>query len=85
MSKVGVVQSRGYPTHLTPAGGTYGTALQAAAAMGRDKYHFNITALLSAGYVEIVTLLLEKGADPNIQGGSCAIQRMSDSHYTCRR
>jgi hypothetical protein len=71
---------------MIPAGGKCGTALQAATAMGCGKYDIRGTALPAAmitGYVEIVTLLLENGADPNVQGGSCAL-RMSDSHYTCR-
>jgi ankyrin repeat protein len=45
--------------------------------MGRDKYiDVNRTtppAALIAGYVEIVTLLLEKGADPNVQGTTSAM------------
>jgi hypothetical protein len=69
MSKVGVVQSRGCLTHITPAGGEDGTALQAVSHQGN---------------LEIVTLLLKKGADPNVQGGSCAIPMISNSHYTCR-
>jgi ankyrin repeat protein len=43
------------------AGGEYGTALQAAS------YH---------GELNIVTLLLEKGANPNAQGADCVIPRM---------
>jgi ankyrin repeat protein len=38
---------------MVPAGGEYGTALHAA---------------LDRGNLEIVTLLLEKGANPNVQG-----------------
>jgi ankyrin repeat protein len=67
----GIMHSRGCMTHITLAGGKYGTALQAAAAMRRAKYNFDGTAppaALVAGYVEIVTLLLGNGADPNVQG-----------------
>jgi ankyrin repeat protein len=38
---------------MVPAGGVYGTALQAGSYRG---------------FLEIVTLLLRKGADPNLQG-----------------
>jgi hypothetical protein len=45
---------------MVPAGGKYGTALQAASA----SYGQNL---------KIVMLLLDKGADPNAQGVSSAI------------
>jgi ankyrin repeat protein len=45
-------------TDIAPAGGEYGTALQAASHQGNQ---------------EIVTLLLEKGADPNVQGATSAM------------
>jgi ankyrin repeat protein len=43
------------------AAGKYGTALQAVAYQG---------------HLEIVTLLLDKGANPNVQGASPAIMRI---------
>jgi hypothetical protein len=46
---------------MVPAGGEYGTALQAAAASYGDN-------------LNVVTLLLEMGADLNAHGGSFAIQ-----------
>jgi ankyrin repeat protein len=48
-------------TDMVSAGGRYGTALQAAS--GADL----------PGHLKLVKLLLEKGADPNVQGASCAI------------
>jgi ankyrin repeat protein len=44
--------------NTVPAGGEYGTALQAA---------------LFHGSLEIVKLLLDKGADPNAEGASFVI------------
>jgi hypothetical protein len=58
MSKVGVVQSQGCPTHIKPAGGKYGTALQAASHQGNR---------------ELVRLFLEKGVELNVQGVIFAI------------
>jgi hypothetical protein len=57
---------------MDATGGSYGSALQAAAFKGH------------AENLKVVTLLLEKGADPDVQGGSCTIPRMSDSNDTCR-
>jgi hypothetical protein len=56
---------------LLPAGGRYGTALQAAAAtrVGKhdyEEYGFQGKSLDES--LKILTLLLEKGADPNVQG-----------------
>jgi ankyrin repeat protein len=48
-------------TDMAPAGGKYGTVLQAASHQGQFK---------------IVKLLLEKGVDPNVQGAIFAIPRM---------
>jgi hypothetical protein len=55
---------------MVPAGGKYGTALQAASFQGK---------------LEIVGLLLDRGADPNVQGMSFAISTMYDRRGTCRR
>jgi hypothetical protein len=48
---------------MVPAGGEYGTALQAASYQGRLK---------------VVALLLERGANPNVQCASLGIPRMYD-------
>jgi ankyrin repeat protein len=48
---------------MVPAGGKYGTALQAASYRGK---------------LEIVALLLEKGTNPNVQGARFVILRMCD-------
>jgi hypothetical protein len=60
---------------MLPAGGRYGTALQAAAATGVDQCAFEIYGEIHGfqgeslkASLKILTLLLEKGADPNIQG-----------------
>jgi ankyrin repeat protein len=55
---------------MVPAGGVYGTALQAASFEGHQ---------------EIATMLLEKGANPNVQGMSSAMLRMYNQHGTCRQ
>jgi ankyrin repeat protein len=41
------------PTHIEPQGGYYGTPLQAATSKGK---------------LDVVELLLEHGADPDVQG-----------------
>jgi ankyrin repeat protein len=46
---------------MSIAGGEYGTALQVASF---------------TGYLEVVKLLLEKGADVNVQGTSFVIPRI---------
>jgi hypothetical protein len=58
---------------MIPAGGMYKTALQAAAAMGRDKSMIVVRAASFEKYLKTVALLLEAGADPNVQGVSFAI------------
>jgi ankyrin repeat protein len=54
---------------MVSVGGEYGTALQAVSYQG---------------HLEIVMLLLDKGADPNVQGATSAILRMYDRHGTYR-
>jgi ankyrin repeat protein len=56
---------------MLPVGGRYGTALQAAAATGVDKYaneYYGFEGDSLEASLKILTLLLEKGADPNVQG-----------------
>jgi hypothetical protein len=58
---------------MLPVGGRYGTALQAAAATRVDKYEYDDEMDVFQGEsleesLKILTLLLEKGADPNVQG-----------------
>jgi hypothetical protein len=66
---------------LRPAAGMYGTALQAAGCMGmdidddiQDINWFRINWFRRVGpvedYLDTITLLLEKGADPNVKGGN---------------
>jgi hypothetical protein len=54
------------------AAGMYGTALQAAGCMGMDNWDKFLS--WSAGpvedYLNTITLLLKKGADPNVKGGN---------------
>jgi ankyrin repeat protein len=50
-------------TDMKPAGGQYGTALQAASV---------------GGDLEIVRLLLEKGAELNVEGANFLIPRTCD-------
>jgi hypothetical protein len=63
MFEVRVLKSLEFSAHILTAGGKYGAALQAAAFMG---------------FPELVALLLEKGADPNIQGACLVIPRICD-------
>jgi hypothetical protein len=65
MSKVRFLRSRGCAGDVVPAGGEYGMALQAAAASYTENSN-------------VVTLLLDKGADPNATGASFVILRMYD-------
>jgi ankyrin repeat protein len=53
----------GIHVDILPAGGEYGTALQAAVAT--EEEHIEVPVILS-----ILSLLLKKGADPNIGGGN---------------
>jgi hypothetical protein len=72
---------------MVPAGGFYGTALQAAGIMGRStSTAFDLErAETSFGvYREIITLLLENGAQPNLQGAIFVISRMYDQHSPYR-
>jgi ankyrin repeat protein len=48
---------------VVPAGGKYGTVLQEASLQGK---------------LEIVGLLLDKGADPNAQGAHFAIPKVCE-------
>jgi ankyrin repeat protein len=79
----GVVLSLRMSANMLPTGGKYGTALQAVAATKLDKYDgggraasLRASASIKAATLKIATLLLENGADPNVQGASFAIPRM---------
>jgi hypothetical protein len=60
MIKVRISRAQGHPTDMVHAGGKYGTVLQAASY---------------GGNLQVVQLLLDKGADPNTQGVSLAISK----------
>nr|CEG03602.1 unnamed protein product [Fusarium acuminatum CS5907] len=58
--------------NINAQGGQYGNALQAALSKGNlegGEYGDALQAASSRGYIEIVQLLLDKGADVNAQGG----------------
>jgi ankyrin repeat protein len=54
----------GIHVDILPAGGEYGTALQAAVAAG-EQHYIKLPIIMS-----ILSLLLKKGAAPNIGGGN---------------
>jgi ankyrin repeat protein len=70
MFKVRVFKFLGFAANMLTAVGDSGTALHAA---------------LDEGNLELITLLLERGADPNVEGARCEIPRICNRHVDCRR
>jgi ankyrin repeat protein len=77
----GVVLSLRMYANMLPTGGKYGTALQAVAATKLDKYdgggyRLRAASLRARASLKVATLLLENGADPNVEGACFVIPMM---------